>query len=225
MTGAGKHFSIAVLGGTGAEGSGLALRWARAGHPVTIGSRVAERAVAHAAALQAQAPAAQLSGAENLDAATAAELVVLSVPYSAHRPTLERVAPALQGKILVDLTVPLQPPAVRRVHLPPGQAAALEAQALLGEEVRVVAAFQNVSAEALADDGASVDCDVLICGNDPAAREVVVGLAAAAGMRGLHAGQLANAVAVEALTPVLLFMNRRYNSQHSGIRITGLADA
>ena len=225
MTGAGEHFSIAVLGGTGAEGSGLALRWARAGHPVTIGSRVAERAVAHAAALQAQAPAAQLSGAENLDAATAAELVVLSVPYSAHRPTLERVAPALQGKILVDLTVPLQPPAVRRVHLPPGQAAALEAQALLGEEVRVVAAFQNVSAEALAGQEGAVDCDVLICGNDPAARELVVGLAAAAGMRGLHAGQLANAVAVEALTPVLLFMNRRYGSQHSGIRITGLADA
>ncbi len=225
MTGAGKHFSIAVLGGTGAEGSGLALRWARAGHPVTIGSRVAERAVAHAASLQAQAPAAQLSGAENLDAATAAELVVLSVPYSAHRPTLERVAPALQGKILVDLTVPLQPPAVRRVHLPPGQAAALEAQALLGDGVRVVAAFQNVSAEALAGQEGAVDCDVLICGNDPAARELVVGLAAAAGMRGLHAGQLANAVAVEALTPVLLFMNRRYGSQHSGIRITGLADA
>ena len=225
MTGAGKHFSIAVLGGTGAEGSGLALRWARAGHPVTIGSRVAERAVAHAAMLQVQAPAAQLSGAENLDAATVAELVVLSVPYSAHRPTLERVAPALQGKILVDLTVPLQPPAVRRVHLPPGQAAALEAQALLGEEVRVVAAFQNVSAEALAEQEGAVDCDVLICGNDPAARELVVGLAAAAGMRGLHAGQLANAVAVEALTPVLLFMNRRYGSQHSGIRITGLADA
>ena len=225
MTGAGKHFRIAVLGGTGAEGSGLALRWARAGHPVAIGSRVAKRAVAHAAALQAQAPAAQLSGAENLDAATAAELVVLSVPYSAHRPTLERVAPALQGKILVDLTVPLQPPAVRRVHLPPGQAAALEAQTLLGEDVRVVAAFQNVSAEALAEQEGAVDCDVLICGNDPAARELVVGLAAAAGMRGLHAGQLANAVAVEALTPVLLFMNRRYNSQHSGIRITGLAGA
>ncbi len=225
MTATTSHFSIAVLGGTGAEGSGLALRWARAGHPVTIGSRAAERAVAHATALQAQAPTARIYGAENLAAAAAAELIVLSVPYSAHTPTLEHVRPALQGKILVDLTVPLQPPAVRRVHLPPGQAAALEAQALLGDEVRVVAAFQNVSAEALAKDGAAVDCDVLICGNDPAARETVVALAAAAGMRGLHAGQLANAVAVEALTPVLLFLNRRYGSQHSGIRITGLADA
>lgn len=224
MTEMTSHFSIAVLGGTGAEGSGLALRWARAGHPVTIGSRAAERAVAHATTLQANAPAARIDGAENLAAAAAAELVVLSVPYSAHAQTLEHVRPALQGKILVDLTVPLNPPALRRVHLPPGQAAALEAQALLGDKVRVVAAFQNVSAEALAEDGAAVDCDVLICGNDPAARETVVALAAAAGMRGLHAGQLANAVAVEALTPVLLFLNRRYGSQHSGIRITGLSD-
>lgn len=220
-----QRFSIAVLGGTGAEGSGLALRWARAGYPVTIGSRVHERAVAHAADLQARAPAAQFAGAENLAAAEAAELVVLSVPYSAHKATLERVSPALQGKILVDLTVPLRPPAVRRVHLPPGQAAALEARALLGEGVRVVAAFHHVSAEALAQDGAAVDCDVLICGDDPAARETVVELAAAAGMRGLHAGRLANAVALEALTPVLLFINRRYGAHHSGIRITGLAGA
>ncbi len=215
------HFSIAVLGGTGAEGSGLALRWARAGHPLVIGSRVAERAVAHAASLQALAPAASIRGAENLAAAGTAQLVVLSVPYSAHRPTLERVRPALQGKILVDLTVPLKPPALRRVQLPPGGAASLEAQALLGDGVRVVAAFQNVSAEALADE-ATVDCDVLICGDDPAAREVVAGLAAAAGMRGLHAGPLANAIAVESLTPVLLFLNRRYGSRHSGIHITGL---
>lgn len=215
-------FSIAVAGGTGAEGSGLALRWARAGYSLIIGSRVAERAVKHAAALRARAPGADLSGAGNLEAAAAADLVVLSVPYGAHRSTLEQLRPALPGKILVDLTVPLKPPAVRRVQLPPGQAAALEAQALLGEEVRVVAAFQNVSAEVLdADDGA-VDCDVLVCGNDPAAREVVVQLAEAAGMRGLHAGQLANAVAVESLTPVLLFINRRYGDRHSGIRITGL---
>ena len=222
MNEAGQPVRIAVLGGTGEEGSGLALRWARAGHPVIIGSRVAERAVAHAADLGRRAPGAQIDGAENLAAARSAELAVLSVPYSAHRATLEHVRPALPGKILVDLTVPLQPPALRRVHLPPGQAAALEAQALLGDEVRVVAAFQNVSAAALLEDGAAVDCDVLICGDDPAAREQVVGLASAAGMRGLHAGRLANAVAVESLTPVLLFLNRRYGSRHSGIRITGL---
>ncbi|MCY3945732.1 MAG: NADPH-dependent F420 reductase [Anaerolineaceae bacterium] len=220
----GETFSIAVLGGTGAEGSGLALRWARAGYPVIIGSRVAERAETHAAALLARAAGATLRGAENRAAAEAADLVVLSVPYGAHRPTLERVRPALEGKILVDLTVPLRPPAVRRVQLPTGQAAALEAQEYLGPEVRVVAAFQNVSAEVLDDEGATVDCDVLVCGNDPAARETVVTLAAAAGMRGLHAGQLANAVAVESLTPVLLFINRRYGGRHSGVRITGLDD-
>ena len=225
MNEAQQQFRIAVLGGTGAEGSALALRWARAGHEVTIGSRAAERALTHAAALQARAPQATIGGAENLAAAEAAQLVVLSVPYSAHRPTLERVRPALQGKILVDLTVPLVPPAVRRVQLPPGQAAALEARQLLGDDVRVVAAFQNVSAEALERDDASVDCDVLVCGDDPAARETVVGLAGAAGMRGLHAGRLANAVAVESLTPVLLFINRRYACHHSGIRITGLDDS
>ncbi|MCY4526033.1 MAG: NADPH-dependent F420 reductase [Anaerolineaceae bacterium] len=222
MVARGKKFSIAVLGGTGAEGSGLALRWARAGYPVIIGSRVAERARMHAAALQARAARADIRGADNLAAAGSAALVVLSVPYGAHRPTLEQVGPALQGKILVDLTVPLRPPALRRVQLPPGQAAALEAQELLGENVRVVAAFQNVSAEVLDGDETTVDCDVLICGNDPGARETVVELAAAAGMRGLHAGQLANAVAVESLTPVLLFINRRYGGAHSGIRITGL---
>ena len=220
----GETFSIAVLGGTGAEGSGLALRWARAGYPLIIGSRVEDRAWTHAAALLERAEGADIRGAENRAAAAAADLVVLSVPYGAHRPTLERVRPALAGKILVDLTVPLRPPAVRRVQLPPGQAAALEAQDFLGPEVRVVAAFQNVSAEVLDDEGATVDCDVLVCGNDPAARETVVTLAAAAGMRGLHAGQLANAVAVESLTPVLLFINRRYGGVHSGVRITGLDD-
>ena len=220
----GETFSIAVLGGTGAEGSGLALRWARAGYPLIIGSRVEDRARTHAAALLERAAGADIRGAENRAAAAAADLVVLSVPYGAHRPTLERVRPALEGKILVDLTVPLRPPAVRRVQLPPGQAAALEAQDFLGPEVRVVAAFQNVSAEVLDDEGATVDCDVLVCGNDPAARETVVTLAAAAGMRGLHAGQLANAVAVESLTPVLLFINRRYGGVHSGVRITGLDD-
>ncbi|MCY3720257.1 MAG: NADPH-dependent F420 reductase [Anaerolineaceae bacterium] len=219
-----ERCSIAVLGGTGAEGSGLALRWARAGYPVIIGSRVEERARTRAATLQARAAGANIRGAENRAAAEVADLVVLSVPYSAHRPTLERVRPALEGKILVDLTVPLRPPAVRRVQLPPGQAAALEAQEFLGPEVRVVAAFQNVSAEVLDDEGATVDCDVLVCGNDSAARETVVTLATAAGMRGLHAGQLANAVAVESLTPVLLFINRRYGGRHSGVRITGLDD-
>jgi NADPH-dependent F420 reductase len=213
---------VAVLGGTGKEGSGLAMRWALNGYQVIIGSRDAERAVKRAGELNTQLGGEYLTGMENSKAAEAADLVVLSVPYSAHKATLEGVQTQLKGKIVVDLTVPLQPPAVRRVHIPEGQSAALEAQALLGDDVRVVAAFQNVSAEMMNNPDEKVDCDVLICGNDPNAREHAVKLAEAAGMRGIHAGQLANAVAVEAMTPVLLFINNKYGVKHSGIRITGI---
>lgn len=213
---------VAVLGGTGKEGSGLAMRWALNGYQVIIGSRDAERAVQRAAEMNKELGGEYLSGMENSKAAAAADLVVLSVPYSAHKTTLEGVKEHLEGKVLIDLTVPLQPPKVRRVHLPEGQSAALEAQALLGENVKVVAAFQNVSAEMFGKPDEPIDCDVLICGNDPDARDHAVKLAEAAGMRGIHAGQLQNAIAVEALTPVLLFINNKYGIKHSGIRITGI---
>lgn len=213
---------VAVLGGTGKEGAGLAKRWALNGYQVIIGSRDAERASTRAAEMNKQLGGEYLTGLENSKAAAAADLVVLSVPYSAHKKTLEGVKDHLKGKIVIDLTVPLKPPKIRRVHIPDGGSAALEAQALLGEEVKVVAAFQNVSAEMLGEPGTAVDCDVLICGNDPAARDHAVKLAEAAGMRGIHAGQLANAVAVEALTPVLLFINNKYGVKHSGIHITGI---
>lgn len=213
---------VAVLGGTGKEGSGLAMRLAHGGYQVIIGSRDAQRAADHAAKMNAELGGEYLKGLENSAAAAEADIVVLSVPYSAHRATLEGVREQVKGKILVDITVPLKPPKVRRVHLPEGQAAALEAQALLGEEVRVVAAFQNVSAENLDDPDAEVDCDVLVCGDSPDAREEVIRLVEAAGMRGIHAGPLDNAIAVEALTPVLLFINHKYGIKSSGIRITGI---
>ncbi len=213
---------VAVLGGTGKEGSGLAMRLAHGGYQVIIGSRDAQRAADHAAKMNAELGGEYLKGLENSAAAAEADIVVLSVPYSAHRATLEGVREQVKGKILVDITVPLKPPKVRRVHLPEGQAAALEAQALLGEEVRVVAAFQNVSAENLDDPDAEVDCDVLVCGDSPDAREEVIRLVEAAGMRGIHAGPLDNAIAVEALTPVLLFINHKYGMKSSGIRITGI---
>lgn len=213
---------IAVLGGTGKEGSGLALRWAKAGYRVIIGSRDAERAAARAAEINAEQGGEYLIGKGNTAAAAEADLVVLSVPYTAHQATLESVRAELSGKILVDLTVPLKPPKVRRVHLPEGKSAALEAQALLGDAVQVVAAFQNVSAEELADPTHNVDCDVLICGDSAAARDAVVAIAEAAGMRGIHAGPLENAIAVESLTPVLLFINNKYGIKGSGIRITGV---
>jgi NADPH-dependent F420 reductase len=218
-----KFLTIAVLGGTGKEGSGLVLRWAHSGYRVLIGSRDAERAAARADELNAILGAEAIHGLSNEDAAARGDLVVLSVPYSAHRDILLAVKDQVQGKIVVDVTVPLQPPAVRTVHVPAGKAASLEAQALLGDGARVVAAFQNVSAAHLQDLAHDVACDVLMCGDDAGAKNEVAQLVEAiAGMRAVDAGPLANAVAVEALTPVLLYINRRYKVAGAGIRITGL---
>lgn len=222
MIDAKQMLTIAVLGGTGKEGSGLAMRWALNGYNVIIGSRDPERAASRAIEMNAELGGDYLTGLENGAAATQADLVVLSVPYSAHKPTLEGVKDCLAGKVLVDLTVPLQPPKVRTVHVPEGHSAALEAQAYLGDTVRVVAAFQNVSAEHLRNPNHVVDCDVLVCGNDAAAKADVMKLVEATGMRGVDAGPLANAVAVEALTPVLLYINKAYSVKGAGIRITGI---
>jgi NADPH-dependent F420 reductase len=216
---------IAVIGGAGAEGSGLAVRWAKAGYRVLIGSRSPERAAAKAAELNALIGGRNLEGRDNRAAAEAAAIVVLTVPYAAQLSTLGELKPALGGKILVDVTVPLVPPRVARVQLPEGGAAVEIAQRMLGPEVKVVSAFQNVSAHHLMDLAHDVDCDVLVCGDDKDAREVVVGLARAIGLRGLHAGALANSAAAEALTSLLVFMNRHYKSPGAGIRITGLPDA
>ena len=214
--------TLAVLGGTGALGNGLAKRWARAGYPVIIGSRAAARAVAAAEAVAAEAGAREVRGMSNRDAADAGEIVVLTVPFANQRPTLEEIKPVLDGKILLDVTVPLVPPRVARVQLPPEGCAGIVAQDLLGDGVRVVSAFQTVSAAHLADlSHATIACDVLVCGNDPDAREAVVGMVEAAGMKGWHAGTIANAAAAEALTSVLIFINRRYKIDGAGIRITG----
>lgn len=218
-----KIITIAVLGGTGKEGSGLAMRWASSGYRVVIGSRDAGRAAEKAIELNNLLEGEYLTGTDNVTAAEQANVVVLSVPYDAHKSTLEAVRPYLAGKILVDVTVPLAPPKVRTVHVPEGKAAALEAQAYVGSDVKVVAAFQNVSAVHLKDLDHAVDCDVLVCGDDAEAKENVIQLVAALGMRGIDAGSLANAVAVEALTPVLLYINKKYSVPASGIRITGLA--
>ncbi len=218
--------SIAVIGGTGGEGGALAKRWAAAGYPVIIGSRSAERGTAKAyqlnAALAGRAGAVRATGTSNESAAAEGEIVVLTVPYDAHADTLRSIREQVQGKIVVDCTVPLQPPKVMRVQLPEAGSAAQEAQALLGEGVRVVSAFQNVSAVILDELDASPNCDVLITGDDPAAREQVVQLAEAAGMVGLQAGALPNAAAAEALTSLLIFINKKYGSKHAGIQITNL---
>ncbi len=213
--------SIAIVGGTGAEGSGLAVRWARAGYRVVIGSRSAGRATEAAIRL---ATHGSVAGAANADAAAAADIVVVTVPYAAQRPTLEDIRQAVAGKIVVDVTVPLVPPRVARVQLPEEGSAAMIARSVLGADVRVVSAFQNVAADHLADPAHEADCDVLVCGDDARARAEVVRLITAAGLRGLEAGPLDNAVAAEALTSVLIWMNRRYKSSGTGIRITGLPD-
>jgi NADPH-dependent F420 reductase len=214
--------SIAILGGTGKEGTGLALRWALAGYPIIIGSRDAERAQSHATQLNSDIASVLISGMENSDAAAAADIVVLSVPYSAHRPTLETVADQLTGKILIDVTVPLQPPAIRTVHIPEGKSAALEAQAYLGENVSVVSAFQNVGWAKLQKPQVDVECDVLVSSDDAQAKARVLQLADAAGMRGVDAGPLVNSIAAESLTPILMYINKTYQVKGAGIRITGI---
>ncbi|MBL8145689.1 MAG: NADPH-dependent F420 reductase [Anaerolineae bacterium] len=214
--------SIAVLGGTGKEGSGLAMRWALQGYKVIIGSRDGERARQHASEMNERLGSEYVVGMQNAEAAAAADLVVLSVPYAAHADTLRSVAAEVQGKVLIDLTVPMQPPKVRTVHLPAGGAAALEARELLGEGVRIVSAFQNVSSEKMAQPDSRVDCDVLVTGDDDDAKADALKLVEAAGMRGIDAGPLANAVAAESLTPVLLYINKKYGVKGAGIRITGL---
>lgn len=216
---------LAILGGTGDLGTGLARRWAQAGYQVIIGSRTQEKAEAAVADLQEVMAErgvgdVSVSAMENLAAATAADIVTLTVPFDHQAGTLELVKPVLQGKILIDVTVPLVPPKVARVQLPEAGSAGQIAQALLGEEVFVVSAFQNVAAAHL-QEGRGVDCDVLVCGNKKVAREQVITLVEAAGMRGFHAGMINNAAAAEALTSVLITINKQYGC-HAGIQITGL---
>jgi 8-hydroxy-5-deazaflavin:NADPH oxidoreductase len=214
--------TIGILGGTGKEGSALAARWAMKDYTVIIGSREAEKAVNRAAELNELLGGEHLAGASNVDVATQADIVVLSVPYEAHQATLESVKEQVQGKILVDLTVPIVPSDFRTVNLPEGKSAALEAQALLGDGVKVVAAFHSVSHVQLRDPARIVDCDVLICGDDLEAKAAVIKLADAVGLRGVDAGALANAVAAESLVPVLRYINKTYGIKDAGIRITGI---
>ncbi len=212
--------SIAILGGTGDLGGGLARQWSRAGYKILIGSRTLEKGEAAAKALLDEFPDLNVTGHENLEAASAADLVVLTVPFEHQLSTLETVKPGLAGKILIDVTVPLVPPKVGTVQLPEAGCAAVQAQNFLGEEVFVVSAFQNVGAMHLQEDHA-IACDVLVSGNKKAARDTVIKLVEAVGLKGWHAGPLANAAAAEALTSVLITINRHHGVEGSGIVITG----
>lgn len=218
----GKLETIAVLGGTGKEGHGLALRWAHKGHRVIIGSRTAERAQESAAQMNETLRTDHVSGAANADAAAQADIVVLTVPYAAQQSTVQDVAAALEGKILIDVTVPLMPPKVSRVQLPNGGSAVEAVQKMLGDGVRVVSAFQNISAHHLTKLDEDVECDVLVCADDSEAADHVVALAEEIGLRAWNAGPLCNSVVAEGLTSVLIALNRKYKVPGSGIRITGV---
>lgn len=211
---------IAILGGTGALGGALALRLARAGHEVWIGSRDPEKAKAFAAELTLAAPGARVHGSDLVTSAQRAALCVLAVPYAAHAETISRVKDHVAGKIVVDATVPLRPPKVGTVQLPPSGSAAVDAQALLGPSVRVVSALQNIGAEKLAA-GQAVDGDVLVAADDGEAASAVCSLLTGIGLRAWHVGPLANSAAAEAMTSVLIQINRRYKRVQAGLRITG----
>ena len=208
---------IAILGGTGALGLGLASRWIRSGHEVLIGSRTIESAKSACVKLNIS----EDQGMLNVNAAKQAEIACLTVPFSFQLDILSEVKDALSGKILIDGTVPLVPPKVMRVQLPEEGCAAIRAQTLLGDSVQVISAFQNISAELLQTD-AEIDCDVLVCGDKRDSREQVIALVNDAGLTGWHAGPLCNSAAAEALTSVLIAINKNHTIKHSGIKITGV---
>jgi len=214
---------IGVLGGTGKLGSALAARLARAGHAIFLGSRDRDKAHARAAEL-ARERGGTFAGGDHAWAVAQADLAILTVPYSAHADTLRGLEAPLSGKVLVDTTVPLRPPRVNLVQLPAGRAAALEAQQILGEATPVAAAFHHVSAAHLADPAHPIDCDVLVAADDPRARDAALALARDIGLRGLDAGPLANAIALESMTAVLIHLNRTYKSAGAGVVITNLGE-
>jgi len=213
---------IAILGGTGPEGSGLGLRWAAAGHEVIIGSRQAEKGERVAAELSAMLPAGAIAGTDNLTAANQADVAVLAVPYMAQESTLDGLGGALSGKILVSVVAPTQKPKARVWRLPSGLSAAEEAQQQLGDSVRVVSAFQNIGAHNLMDLAYEPDFDVLICGENKDDKDLVAQLVEDAGFRSINAGALQNSSVVEGLTSVLIGINIRHKVKDAGIRITGI---
>ena len=214
--------TLAVLGGTGKEGKGLVYRWAKSGYHVYIGSRNAEKAQTAANEIMNLLDGdADVEGLDNLTAAQKADIVVLTVPYAEHRATLESVKDAVQGKLFIDVTVPLIPPKVAKVQMPAAGSAAQEARQILGEGVQVASAFQNISYEHLMGDS-EIECDVLVTGTSPETRAEALKLVEAAGLTGWDAGPLENSVVIEGLTSVLIGINKKYGSTHAGIRITGV---
>jgi len=214
---------IALLGGTGKEGKGLAFRWAQAGYEIVIGSRQVEKAQIAADELNKLLPGNknQVTGLENHQAADWCDIAVLTVPFAAHKTMLEDIKDCIEGKILIDVTVPLVPPKVKKVQMPEEGSAALQAKKILGDNIQVVTAFQNISYERLMKDG-DIDCDVLVSGSSKEAREVVLSLVKDAGMVGWDAGPIENSVIAEGMTSILIGINSQFGVHDAGIKITGV---
>ena len=211
---------VAILGGTGKEGSGLALRWAYVGYPVIIGSRQEEKAQATALQLNNLLGNNRIKGMTNENAARKADLCVLTVVQEAHREALLGLKDVLKGKILVDATVRVD---FRNPRPPAPPAAARQAQDILGADVPVVAALQNVPAHALKVNlGGDLDSDVLVCADDQEAARQVMQLIEAVGMRAFYAGGLDNAIVVEGITSLLISMNKFYGIKTASVTISGI---
>jgi hypothetical protein len=218
-----KTITIAIVGGTGKEGKGLAHRWLNAGYTVLIGSRSIEKAAQAANELEQKVGGVRnVKGFVNRDAARQADVVVITVPYAAHTETLKTIAPFVQGKLVVDVTVPLVPPKVTKVQIPADGCAALEARRILGDQVEIGSAFQNISYEHLLNDE-PIECDVLVCGTGKETREKVLKLVADAGLKGWDAGPLENSIVAEGLTSILIGINKQFSIDSAGIKITGVS--
>jgi NADPH-dependent F420 reductase len=224
MAASSSLMSIAILGGTGREGRGLAFRWAKAGYKVILGSRSAQHAKAVAVDLKKKINGnCSCEGMENLEAANQADVIVVTVPFSAHKEILELIRKSVIGKLVVDVTVPLAPPEITKAKMPPAGSAAQEAQQILGGEVNICTAFQNIAFEHFMTDE-KTDCDVLVTGSSKEARSQTLELVKATGFNGLDAGPIENSAVVEGLTSVLIYINRQYHSTNAGIKITGITN-
>jgi NADPH-dependent F420 reductase len=213
--------TLSIIGGTGDLGSGLARGWSKAGYPIILGSRASEKAEQAAAALQAEG-FNNISGTTNVAAAEKGEIIIVAVPFSNYEASLAEIKDAVRNKVVVTAVVPLVPPKVFIVQLPQAGSAALMAQAALDSSTKVVGAFHNVGAQKL-HTGGKADCDVLVFGDDAEARAEIIKLADAVSNRGVDGGALANSAAAEALTSVLIAINRKYKVKGAGLSISGLA--
>ena len=210
--------TIAVIGGTGDLGSALTMRWSNAGYRIIIGSRDEDKAQAAASKFNKSLGKDFVRGMTNLEAARYAEIIVLTVPFSNHQAIVEEIFQAAQGKIVVDTTVPLVPPKISRVQLPEFGSIAKRSQEKLGNNVKVVSAFQTVAAASISGDVTTAS-EVLVCGNNVEARERVIGLVKSAGLKAWHAGPIDNSVVSESMTSILIFLNKHYQMHGAGIRI------